>query len=48
MVYNNPVHASGLNQVEVYFSITQRKALSPNDFTDLDVVEQRLTGFETR
>ena len=43
---HTPVHASWLNQVEVYFSIIQRKALSPNDFTDLDVVEQRLTRFE--
>ena len=45
---HTPVHASWLNQVEVCFSIIQRKALSPNDFTDLDVVEQRLTRFETR
>ena len=45
---HTPVHASWLNQVEVYFSIIQRKALSPNDFTDLDVVEQRLTRFEVR
>jgi hypothetical protein len=45
---HTPVHASWLNQVEVYFSIIQRKALSPNDFTDLDVVEQRLARFEVR
>jgi len=45
---HTPVHASWLNQVEVYFSIIQRKALSPNDFTDLAVVEQRLTRFEIR
>jgi hypothetical protein len=45
---HTPVHASWLNQVEVYFSIIQRKALSPNDFTDLDMIAQRLTGFETR
>ncbi len=32
----------------LYFSIIQRKALSPNEFTDLDVVEQRLTRFEIR
>ncbi len=31
-----PVHASWLNQVEIYFSILQRKAISPNDFRDLD------------
>ncbi|HEY8653106.1 MAG TPA: IS630 family transposase [Dermatophilaceae bacterium] len=48
VMVHTPVHASWLNQVEVYFSIIQRKALSPNDFIDLDVVEQRLTRFETR
>jgi hypothetical protein len=48
MMVHTPVHASWLNQVEVYFSIIQRKALSPNDFTDLDIIEQRLTRFETR
>jgi hypothetical protein len=32
--------------VEVYFSIIQRKALSPNDFASLDVIETRLAGFE--
>ena len=45
---HTPVHASWLNQVGVYFSIIQRKALSPNDFTDLDVIEQRLIRFELR
>jgi hypothetical protein len=48
IMVHTPVHASWLNQVEVYFSIIQRKALSPNDFTDLDVVEQRLTRFVIR
>ena len=43
VMVHTPVHASWLNQVEVYFSIIRRKALSPNDFTDLDVVEHRLT-----
>ena len=40
-----PVHASWLNQVEVYFSILQRKALTPNDFADLAAVEARLSAF---
>ena len=48
VMVHTPVHASWLNQVEVYFSIIQRKALSPNDFTDLDMIEQRLTRFEDR
>ena len=33
---HTPVHASWLNQVEIFFSIVQRKVLSPNDFTDLN------------
>ena len=43
-----PVHSSWLNQIEIYFSIVQRKVLTPNDFTDLDEVEQRLLAFERR
>jgi transposase len=45
---HTPVHASWLNQVEIYFSIIQRKVLSPNDFADLAAVEQRLLAFEDR
>jgi len=40
-----PVHASWLNQIEIYFSILQRKALTPNDFPNLDAVKDRLHGF---
>jgi hypothetical protein len=43
-----PVHASWLNQIEIYFSVVQRKVLTPNDFTDLVDVETRLTAFEHR
>ena len=43
-----PVHASWLNQIEIYFSVVQRKVLSPNDFTDLDEVEARLLAFQRR
>lgn len=43
-----PVHASWLNQIEIYFSILQRKALTPNDFPDLDAVATRLHGFARR
>ena len=35
-----------LNQVEVYFSIIQRKVLTPNDFPDLDRLERRLLAFQ--
>lgn len=48
IMVHTPVHASWLNQIEVYFSIVQRKALSPNDFTDLDLVIDRLNSFEDR
>jgi len=43
-----PVHASWLNQIEIYFSIVQRKVLTPNDFADLTDVETRLSAFEHR
>jgi hypothetical protein len=41
-----PVHASWLNQVEIYFSVVQRKVLTPNDFADLAEVEARLLAFQ--
>lgn len=40
-----PIHASWLNQVELYFSIVQRKALTPNDFDSLDALTERLLRF---
>jgi len=43
-----PVHASWLNQIEIYFSIIQHKVLTPNDFSDLDEVAARLAAFERR
>jgi len=43
---HGPVHASWLNQIEIYFSIVQRKALTPNDFPSLDAVRDRLLGFQ--
>ena len=41
-----PVHASWLNRVEIYFSILQRKVLSPNDFPDLNSVAERILDFQ--
>ena len=41
-----PVHASWLNQIEIYFSIVQRKVLTPNDFPCLEAIAQRLANFE--
>jgi len=43
---HTPVHASWLNQVEIYFSIIQRKVLTPNDFLSLEAVRDRLLDFE--
>ena len=45
IVVHTPVHASWLNQVEIYLSIVQRKALTPNDFRSLKDLEDRLLGF---
>lgn len=41
-----PVHASWLNQIEIYFSVVQRKVLTPNDFASLADVAARLFAFE--
>lgn len=43
---HTPVHASWLNQVEIYFSIIQRKVLTPNDFSSLSELEDRLLRFQ--
>jgi hypothetical protein len=43
---HGPVHANWLNQIEIYFSILQRKALTPNDFPSLSALENRLISFE--
>ena len=43
-----PIHASWLNQIEIYFSVVQRKVVSPNDYADLAEVEGRLLAFQRR
>ena len=48
IVVHTPVHASWLNQVAIYFSIVQRKVLTPNDCASLEEVEQRLRLYEER
>ena len=35
-----------LNQIEIYFSILQRKALTPNDFPSLEALQERILGFQ--
>ena len=48
ILVHTPVHASWVNQAEIYFSVTQRKVLAPNDFPDLDTLEQQLLAFGRR
>ena len=46
ILIHTPVHASWLNQVEIFFSIVQRKVLTPNDLSSLAELEQRLLEFQ--
>jgi hypothetical protein len=48
ILVHTPVHASWLNQAEIYFSIVQRKVLTPNDFHDLYTLEHQLLAFGRR
>ena len=43
-----PIHASWLNQIEIYFSIVQRKVVKPANFADLTALEDRLLAFQSR
>jgi hypothetical protein len=46
ILVHTPIHASWLNQVEIYFSIIQRKVLTPNDFANLAAIRLRLALYE--
>lgn len=46
VLVHGPVHASWLNQIEIYFSILQRKVLTPNDFSSLQELADRVLAFE--
>jgi transposase len=48
VVVHTPVHASWLNQIEQYFSILQRKVLTPNDLITLQDLEDRIIAFGKR
>jgi hypothetical protein len=48
ILVHTPIHASWLNQVEIYFSVLQRKVLSPNDFNDLEDLEFNILCFQSR
>ena len=40
-----PVNASWLDQLEIWFSLLQRKLLQPNHFTNLNELEQAIQDF---
>lgn len=48
ILIHTPIHASWLNQVEIYFGLIQRKVLTPAAATDLDVLTRRIMDFEAR
>jgi transposase len=48
VVVHTPVHASWLNQIEQYFSILQRKVLTPNDLTSQKALVERIAAFGQR
>ncbi len=48
IMVHTPVHASWLNQIEIFFSIIQRKVVSPNDFASLGELSATLMAFVDR
>jgi hypothetical protein len=48
VLIHTPVHASWLNQIEVYFSIVQRKLLTPSDFQSLANLKRDAMAFQAR
>jgi hypothetical protein len=48
VLVHTPVHASWLNQIEVYFSVVQRKLLTPSDFRSLADLRRHLMKFQNR
>lgn len=48
VMIHTPVHASWLNQIEIFFSVVQKKVISPSDFASLDQLSQTLLAFVNR
>jgi hypothetical protein len=46
ILVHTPIHASWLNQVEIFFSIVQRKLLTPAATDSLEELEARILAFE--
>jgi transposase len=48
VMIHTPVHASWLNQIEIYFSVVQRKLLTPDHAANLNVLAEQLSAFQAR
>jgi transposase len=48
IMIHTPVHASWLSQIEIFFSIIQKKAVTPNDFPSLEKLSETLLAFVDR
>jgi transposase len=48
IMIHTPVHASWLNQIEIFFSVIQKKVVTPNDFTSLGELSATLLSFVAR
>ena len=48
IMIHTPLHASWLNQIEIFFSVIQKKVVTPNDFDSLGQLSATLLGFVDR
>jgi transposase len=48
IMIHTPRHASWLNQIEIFFSVIQKKVVTPNDFDSLDALSRTLLAFIDR
>jgi transposase len=48
IMIHTPVHASWLNQIEIFFSVIQKKVVTPNDFDSLGQLSRTLLAFISR
>ena len=48
VMIHTPVHASWLNQIEIFFSVIQKKVVTPNDFDSLEQLSATLLAFTDR
>jgi hypothetical protein len=48
IMIHTPPHAPQLNQIEIFFSVIQNKAVTPNDFDSLEQLSRTLLAFTDR